>query len=122
METILAAVVAALAKLAEPAIKDGYEQLKKLLRRKTGEGSRVVKAVENLEEEPGSEGRRLTLKEDLGKAGLERDDDLLKAAGALLEKLKGQGAGGTTVNQTVTGDGNVVAGIGNVTVHTVHNK
>jgi hypothetical protein len=118
METILAAIVGALAKLAEPAVKDAYDALKGLLVRKTGDKSRVVKAVEGLEEKPGSEGRKLTLKEDLGDAGLERDDEVLRLARALLEKLGGQGAaGGVAVTQTVTGSGNVFSGTGNVTVH-----
>jgi hypothetical protein len=117
METILAAIVGALAKLAEPAIKDGYDALKALFRRKTGEKSPVLKAVENLEEDPGSKGRRLTLEEDLAKAGLERDEEVLRAAQALLEKLGGQMAGAVTVTQTVTGSENIFSGTGNVTVH-----
>ncbi|XXY51423.1 hypothetical protein WME91_09795 [Sorangium sp. So ce269] len=116
METILAAIVGAVAKLAEPAIKDAYDALKALLRRKTGDKSRVVKAVENLEEDPGSEGRKLTLKEDLGKAGIDRDEEVLQSARALLEKLGGRAAAGATVTRNVTGSGNVFSGTGNVTV------
>lgn len=117
METILAAIMGALTMLAEPAIKDGYDALKALLRRKTGEKSAVVNAVENLEKDPASKGRRLTLEEDLGKAGLDRDDEVLRLARALLEKLGGSVAGsGTTVTQTVTGSENIFSGTGNVTV------
>ncbi len=118
METpILVAVVGALAKLAEPVVKDAYEALKALFKRKTGDQSLVVKAVENLEADPSSKGRKLTLEEDLAKAGLDRDEEVLRAAQALLEKLGGHAAGGVTVTQTVTGSGNIFSGTGDVTVH-----
>jgi hypothetical protein len=117
MEMILAAIVGALAKLTEPTIKDEYDALKALLKHKTGDKSRIVRAVENLEEEPGSEGRQLTLKEDRGKAAMDRDEDVLRAARALFEKLGGAAAGGTHVTQMVTGSGNVFSGTGSVTIY-----
>ena len=116
METILAAIVGALAALADPAVKDGYDALKQLLRRKLGDKSRVVRAVQNLEEEPGSEGRQLTLKEDIGKARLEHDEEVLRAARALLKKLGMRAPASTAVTQNVTGTGNIFSGTGNVTV------
>lgn len=117
MDPITTAVLEALGKLAEPAVKDAYEGVKSYLVRKFGKPSEVVKAVETLEAKPDSAGRRATLEEEIATAGAARDAELLKLADALLAATR-DGQGGThTVQQRVVGDRNIVAGSGNITVN-----
>ena len=117
MDQITTAVLAALGQLAEPAVKDAYEAVKALLVRKFGKPSDVVKAVEALEAKPDSAGRRATLTEEMATSGAARDGELLQLAQALLEKARSTQGGTHTVRQRVVGDGNVVAGSGDITIN-----
>ena len=117
MDQITTAVLAALGQLAEPAVKDAYEAVKALLVRKFGKPSDVVKAVEALEAKADSAGRRATLTEEMASSGAARDGELLQLAQALLEKSRSTQGGTHTVRQHVVGDGNVVAGSGDITIN-----
>ena len=117
MDQITTAVVAALSQLAEPAVKDAYEAVKALLVRKFGKPSEVVKAVEALEAKPDSAGRQATLTEEMASSGAARDGELLQLAQALLEKSRSTQGVTHTVRQRVVGDGNVVAGSGDITIN-----
>jgi hypothetical protein len=117
MDQITTAVLAALGQLAEPAVKDAYEAVKALLVRKFGTPSDVVKAVEALEAKPDSAGRQATLTEELASSGAARDGELLQLAQALLEKSRSTRGGTHSVRQRVVGDGNVVAGSGDITIN-----
>ena len=114
MEPITTAIIAALAGLAEPAVRDAYEGLKSLILRKLGVGHEVVGAVENLEKKPESAGRRETLKEELAASPIAADDEVLAAARALLEALQKQPGGPQIIQQTVTGSRNVFSGTGDI--------
>jgi len=109
MEPISAAIIAGLAKLAEPAIKDAYNALKVLITRKFGKEHEVVAAMDTLEKHPESAGRGATLNEEVVKAGVQTDPEILKAAQALIEAIKAQ-PGGQKIIQNVTGNSNIVAG------------
>lgn len=115
MDPITAAIVAALGKLAEPAVKDAYEGLKGVLKRKFS-GKKVIPAIEELETTPQSEGRRQVLAEELNACRAEDDSEVAAAAQLLQQKLGFQGTG-HNVQQTVTGSGNIFSGTGNVKVH-----
>ena len=117
MDQITTAVLAALGQLAEPAVKDAYEAVKALLVRKFGKPSDVVKAVESLEAKPDSAGRQATLTEEIASSGAARDGELLQLAQALLEKSRSTRGGTHSVRQRVVGDGNVVAGSGDITIN-----
>ena len=117
MDQITTAVLAALGQLAEPAVKDAYAAVKTLLVRKFGKPSDVVKAVEALEAKPDSAGRQATLTEEMASSGAARDGELLQLAQALLEKSRSTQGGTHTVRQRVVGDGNVVAGSGDITIN-----
>jgi hypothetical protein len=80
-----AGAVGAAKKVAENAIGDAYQALKSLLKKKFGSESETVKAVEALEAKPESEGRKLTLEEELKKAN--EDPEIVKAANDILAKL-----------------------------------
>lgn len=113
---IVAAVTAGVAKVGEQAIADAYAGLKELLKRKFGAESKVVKAAEEVEANPQSKNRPGTLSEEVVAAKADQDPEILKAAEALLSKLKETPGGQTIINQTVPGNGNIFSGTGNINV------
>jgi hypothetical protein len=114
MDPITTAILAALAKLADPAIKDAYDGLKAIIKKKFGAHHEVVQAVENLEKKPDSIGRRETLKEEFVGSGATADAEILAAARSLLENLKKQPGGQEIVQQIVTGNRNIFSGTGDI--------
>ena len=108
---ILTALVAGTVKAAGDAVPDAYKGLKTLIQKKFV-GKPVAEAMlEEHEKDP--ETYAAPLKKNLLEAGIDQDEEILKAAQALLEQLKpeaavpgtiniGQGAKGI-VGQTVTG-------------------
>ena len=58
-----------------------------------------------------------TLTEEMASSGAARDGELLQLAQALLEKSRSTQGGTHTVRQRVVGDGNVVAGSGDITIN-----
>jgi len=102
MEPItVTAIVAALSagvamgagKVVENALVDAYQGLKAALKRKFGDDSEVVKAVDQLEQQPDSEGRKGMLQEEVEAVGADEDPDIRQAAQQLLELLKVQPGG-----------------------------
>lgn len=96
-----AAIVAALAagivksagSVGEKVLVDSYAALKGLLQRKFGGESKLAKAVDDLEAKPDSDGRKLTLKEEVGEAKADEDPEIRQAAQALLDQLQAQPGG-----------------------------
>jgi hypothetical protein len=116
MDPITDAVVAALGKLAEPAVKDAYEALKAAIIRRFGVQADVTKAVATLEARPESAARQGVLAEELASSGAARDIELLRLAAALTENVRGT-VGTQTVQQHVRGDHNAVSGTGDITIN-----
>jgi hypothetical protein len=114
---VVAAVIAGINKVGGQAVVDAYAAMKDLLKRKFGGDSKVVKAAEDVEANPQSKSRPATLNEEVLAAKADQDGEILKAAEALLAKLKEAPGGQAIVNQTVTGNQNIFSGTGNVTVH-----
>lgn len=117
MDPITTAIVAAVAKLAEPAIQSGYDALKSLIGRKFGAASRLAAAVGDLEAQPASAARQAVLQEEVATAGADRDPEILRTVEALLERVKATSDGQEVVQQTVQGDRNIFSGTGDVTVN-----
>ena len=109
MEPISAAIVAGLASLAEPAIKDAYTALKSIITRKFGKAHDVVEAMETLEKNPASPGRAATLNEEVVKSSVQTDPEILEAVRALVDSLQAR-PGAQKIVQNVTGNSNIVAG------------
>ena len=65
MDLLTTAIIAAVGKLADMAVKDGYEKLKAVIAKKLGDNNEVVVAAEKLERKPDSDGRRQTLQEEV---------------------------------------------------------
>lgn len=108
MDPITTAIVAALANLSKDAIKDGYVALKDALKKKFGETSDVVDAVDKLEKKPDSEARKATVQEEIETAKVNDDPDILKLVQDLLDKIKEQPGGQEIINQTQI---NTVSGV-----------
>jgi HetE-like protein len=102
---IVAALAAGVAKSAgsvgESVLVDSYTALKGLLQRKLGRDSRVVKAVEDLEATPESEGRKGTLNEEVLAARVDNDPEVQQAAKALLDKITAMPGGQQHVQNAV---------------------
>jgi hypothetical protein len=114
MDEITTALIAALGKLAEPPVKDAYKALKTLLADKFGRNHpKLPTAITDLEDDPVSKGRQLTLSEEVARSGAAGDKTLLDAAETLRERIKSLPGGNKflqDVQQTVIGHHNIVAG------------
>jgi hypothetical protein len=115
MEPITVAVIAALGKMSEAAIADGYQALKALLKSKFGEQSDIAVAAEKLEQDPQSQARKAVLDEEARKVEASKDDDLREAVDNLLARL---GEAGVKVEVTVRDQATAqgVIGAGNVNI------
>jgi hypothetical protein len=116
MDVILTAIIAALGNLSQTVVKDSYEALKAVIRRKFGKESDLGDAVDKLEKKPTSTGRKETLKEELVAAKADQDTEVIQAAQALLDKIKELPGGQQIIQQTVTGNQNIFSATGPVTI------
>ena len=124
MDAITLAIVTGLAiPLTKDAIADAYAALKAALKKKFGDESDVVNAVEQLEKKPDSEGRKATLQEEVENAKVNDDTEIVKLAQDFLNQLKEQPGGQQVITQNnsnvkygaTSGSGN--ASISNITEH-----
>jgi hypothetical protein len=114
---IAAGVTAAGGKVVEDAITSGYAGLKKLLIKKYGQEHKVVRAVDDLEEQPTSTARRAVLAEEVKISKADKDAELVEAANHLKSKLENTDKGKTIITQIVSGSKNIFTGTGNVIFH-----
>ncbi len=90
MDVITTAIVSALANQSKDAVKDLYNGLKGALKNKFGSESDLVEAVDKLEKNPDREDRQATVKTEVEIAKVNDDQDLVKLARDLLEKIQQQ--------------------------------
>uniref|UniRef100_UPI004055D1A3 hypothetical protein n=1 Tax=Candidatus Electronema sp. TaxID=2698783 RepID=UPI004055D1A3 len=114
MDIIIAAIAGALGNLSSDAVKAAYKGMKDVLLRKFGADSDLADAVKKLEKQPDAKWRQDALQGEAEAAGADKDEEIIKAAQALLDAVKAQPGGGVKIS--VTGDGNIFSGSGNVTV------
>jgi hypothetical protein len=88
MDPITTAIVAALADVAKVGVKDAYEGLKAVIRRKWGESAPISKAISALEEDPRSKAQAGVLEEKVDAVKAADDAEVAKALQALIEELK----------------------------------
>lgn len=113
MDPITTAIVTAVGTgLVKDVITDSYNALKAALKKKFGDKSDLVDAVEQLEKKPDSEARKATVQEEVETAKANDAPDVVKLAQDLLDKIKEQPAGQEIINQTQTNmaSGNTVSG------------
>jgi hypothetical protein len=85
MDPITLAIVGALAKLSENVIADAYQALKAAIVQRWGEKSNIAVAVNDLENNPSSQGRKQILAEEIAKIKADENPDITKLA----EQLEG---------------------------------
>src|SRR4051794_30067719 len=97
MDPITAAVVAAaaagLADVAKKAIADAYSGLKDAIKRKFGDHSEIVKAVEGVETDPNAPGNRLILQGQVANSKADQDPEIRQAAKTVMDKIAEQPGG-----------------------------
>lgn len=113
---LVAGAAAALKSTAEQAVKDAYAGLKRLVLDRCGHKADVAQAVAELESKPDSAGRKATLQEELAAAGVDKDQEVVDCAVALLKQAENQNPGitGGLVGQINAAGGKVVVVGGNV--------
>jgi hypothetical protein len=102
MEPISAAIIAAVQALAssdevKAGVKDAYEGLKAVIRRKWGDTAPISKAVTAIEEDPSSKAQAAVLEEKVGAVKAADDSEVAQALQQLVEQMKTHGVGGEAV-------------------------
>jgi hypothetical protein len=129
VDPITAAVVAAATFIGPEAakegvkavVKDAYDALKSVIRRKWGRDSAVAQSVAAVEKKPYSKGLADDLADEVANAGVEKDAEVLQALKALTEALaKTAAEKGPTKTVTVTATNVGVGNIDQITGGTVN--
>ncbi len=103
--TLLSALVAGAAAGVGAAgtklVVDGYGALTAALRAKFGADSGLAGGLEGLERNPGSQGRKQTLDEEIAAAKAHEDPELVELARALLAQIESQPGGAQHIQNAV---------------------
>jgi hypothetical protein len=105
---VTAGATAAVQETAGAAIRDAYAGLKRLLGRRLAGDPDAEAELAAIERQPDADPQPLAKR--LHTAGAERDEELLKAARALLERLDPEGARAGKYDVRVSGGKGVVVG------------
>jgi hypothetical protein len=106
MEPITAAILGAVQTLAssdvvkagvKDAVKDAYEGLKAVIRRKWGDAAPISKAITAIEKDPKSKAQAAVLDEKVADVKAADNSEVLKALHQLVEQMKARGVGGEAV-------------------------
>jgi hypothetical protein len=101
MDPITAAILAVLPALAsdmvKSGVKDAYEGLKAVIRRKWGDTAPISKAIAAVEEDPNSKAQAAVLEEKVGAVKATEDAEVAQALHQLVEQMKTHGVGGEAV-------------------------
>src|SRR5580700_1024967 len=102
MEPISAAIIAAVQALAssdevKSGVKDAYEGLKAVIRRKWGEAAPISKAITAIEEDPSSKAQAAVLEEKVAAVKASDDAEVAQALRQLVEQMKTHRIGGEAV-------------------------
>jgi hypothetical protein len=101
MDPITAAILAVLPALAsdvvKSGVKDAYDGLKAVIRRKWGDAAPISKAIAAIEEDPKSKAQAAVLEEKVGAVKAVEDAEVARALHQLLDQMKTHGIGGEAV-------------------------
>jgi hypothetical protein len=101
MDPITSAILAVLPTLVSDMVKSGvrdaYDGLKAVIRRKWGEAAPISKAISALEEDPSSKAQAAVLEEKLAALKATDDAEVAQALRRLLEQMTTHGIGGEAV-------------------------
>jgi hypothetical protein len=95
--TILAALGVMGSEVIKSGVKDAYESLKAVIRRRWGESAPISKAIAALEEDPQSKAQAGVLEEKVGQVKATGDAEVAQALHKLVEQMKTDGVGGEAV-------------------------
>ncbi len=101
LSALVAGAAAGVSEAGTKLVVDGYGALKAALAAKFGAGSGLAGALEGLERNPGSQGRKQTLDEEIAAAKAHEDPELVELARALLEQIKSQPGGAQHIQNAV---------------------
>lgn len=108
----ITALLPTLTDVAKSGIKDAYEGLKAVIRRKWGEAAPISKAIAAIEEAPASKARAAVVQEEVEAVKAADDPDVAQALKTLVDLMKNQGVGGEAVARIqVTMSGGVIQGV-----------
>ena len=101
MDPITTAILAVLPALAsdvvKTGVKDAYDGLKAVIRRKWGDNAPISKAISAIEEDPKSKAQAAVLEEKVGSVKATGDAEVAQALHQLVEQMKTHGIGGEAV-------------------------
>ena len=95
--TILAALGVMGSEVIKSSVKDAYDNLKAVIRRKWGETAPISKAITAIEEDPESKAQAAVLEEKVAAVEATADAEVSQALHELVEQLKANGIGGEAV-------------------------
>jgi hypothetical protein len=95
--TILAALGVMGSELIKSGVKDAYDDLKAVIRRKWGETAPISKAIVAIEDDPQSPAQAAVLEEKVTAVNATADAEVAQAVHKLVEQLKTEGIGGEAV-------------------------
>jgi hypothetical protein len=103
MDPITTAIVATIPALAsdllKSPIKDAYEGLKAVIKRKWGDASPIAESVDALEASPKSKDQASELAASVAKVNATADPEIMRALGVLVDELKKARIGGDAVGR-----------------------
>jgi hypothetical protein len=116
MDPITAAILAVLPALAtdvvKSGVKDAYEGLLAVIRRKWGDAAPISKAIAAMEEDPNSKAQAAVLEEKVSAVKANDDAEVAQALRQLVEQMKTHGIGGEAVDKIQFNmSGGVVQGV-----------
>ena len=116
IDPITAAILAVLPALAsdmvKSGVKDAYEGLKAVIRRKWGDAAPITKAISAIEEDPTSKAQAAVLEEKVAAVKATGDAEVGEALHQLVEQMKTHGIGGEAVTRIEFNmSGGVVQGV-----------
>jgi disulfide oxidoreductase YuzD len=101
MDPITTAILAVLPSLAsdvvKSGVKDAYEGLKAVIRRKWSDTAPISKAISAIEEDPSSKAQAAVLEEKVAAVKAADDAEVAQALRQLVEQMKTHGIGGEAV-------------------------
>jgi hypothetical protein len=110
--TILAALGVMGSEVIKSGVKDAYENLKAVIRRKWGESAPISKAITALEGDPQSKAQAAVLEEKVGQVKATDDAEVAQALHKLVERMKTDGVGSEAMTKIrFTMSGGLVQGV-----------
>ena len=101
VSAVAAGITGRVTDVAKQAVVDAYNALKGALKKRFGDDSKIVAAVNELEKEPDFEPNADAVAGRVAQVKADEDEEILAAAQALLDKLKAQPGGEGYIKQVV---------------------